>query len=73
VVRTAQECLQAVLWNDTVGVSPLPHALPGGLTTVPLTDMPRSRLVVAWHTSTVDPLVRSFIRLAAASYGAGAG
>jgi len=68
VVRTAQECLQAVLWNDTVGVSPLPHALPEGLTTVPLADMPPSRLVVAWHTSTTDPLVRSFTRLAVASH-----
>ncbi len=73
VVRTAQECLQAVLWNDMVGVSPLPHTLPEGLTTVPLIDMPPSRLVVAWHTSTTDTLVRSFIRLAAASYVAGAG
>jgi len=68
VVRTAQECLQAVLWNDSVGVSPLPHALPEGLTAVPLTDMPPSRLVVAWHTSTTDPLVRSFARLAAQAW-----
>jgi len=73
VVRTAQECLQAVLWNDTVGVSSLPHALPEGLTTIPLIDVPPSRLVVAWHTSTTDPLVRSFTRLAAASYAAAAG
>ncbi len=48
IVRTVHECLQAVLWNGTVGLAPLVHDLPGGLTSVPLIDMPPSRLIVAW-------------------------
>ncbi|MGI5244962.1 LysR family transcriptional regulator [Dactylosporangium sp. CA-139066] len=63
VVRTAQECLQAVLWSGTIGLTPLYHVMPDGLTTVPLTDMPPSRLVVAWDPA-AGPLVRSFARLA---------
>jgi DNA-binding transcriptional LysR family regulator len=69
VVRTAQECLQAVLWNGTVGVAPLGHALLDGLTVVPLTDMPPSRVVVAWAGTSPGPLIRSFARIAAAVYG----
>jgi DNA-binding transcriptional LysR family regulator len=69
VVRTAQECLQSVLWNGTVGLAPLVHALPEGLTWVPLVDMPPSRLVVAWAGADPGPLVRSFVGIAAALYG----
>lgn len=65
VVRTVHECLQSVLWNDTVGVAPLGHVLPEGLTVVPLRDMPASDLVVAWPATDPSPLVRSFVRLAA--------
>jgi len=65
VVHTVQECLQAVLWNDTIGLATLDHALPDGLTSTPLTDMPPSRLVVAWNTTNHDPLVASFTHLAA--------
>jgi DNA-binding transcriptional LysR family regulator len=36
VVRAVQECLQAVLWNGTVGMSPLGHEPPEELTVVPL-------------------------------------
>ena len=68
VVRTVQECLQAVLWNATVGLAPLLHPLPQGLTSVPLTDMAPSRLILAWHTTNADPLVASFIRITAALY-----
>jgi DNA-binding transcriptional LysR family regulator len=68
VVRTVHECLQAVLWNGTVGLAPLAHALPEGLTSVPLTDMPLSRLVVAWVSANPGPLIRSFVRIAVASY-----
>ncbi len=66
VVRTVQECLQAVLWNGTVGLSTLDHSLGEGLTCVPLADMPPSRLVVAWNSSDTNPLVRSFTQVAAA-------
>lgn len=69
VVRTAHECVQAVLWNGTVGLAPLAHALPDGLVAVPLVDMPPSRLVVAWADGNAGPLVRSFARIASAAYG----
>jgi DNA-binding transcriptional LysR family regulator len=66
VVRTVQECLQAVLWNGTIGLSTLDHSLGEGLTCVPLADMPPSRLVVAWNSSDANPLIRSFAQVAAA-------
>jgi len=70
VVRTVHECLQAVLWNATIGLSPLTDTLPDGLTCVPLTDMEPSRLVVAWRSGDPNPLVHSFARIAVARYGA---
>lgn len=66
VVRTAHECLQAVLWNGTVGLVPLGHVLPEGLIAIELADQPPSQLVVAWSTNDTSPLVRSFITIAAA-------
>ncbi|MDT8910697.1 LysR family transcriptional regulator [Amycolatopsis sp. PS_44_ISF1] len=71
VVRTAHECLQAVLWNGSVGVAPLSHALPQGLVAVALPDMPPSPLVVAWCGTDPGPLIRSFAEVAASVYGAG--
>ncbi|MFF9408030.1 LysR family transcriptional regulator [Streptomyces anandii] len=68
VVRAVQECLQAVLWNDTVGLTPLGHHLPAELTVVPLVDMAPSRVVAAWKEGGTDPLVRSFIEIATAAY-----
>jgi DNA-binding transcriptional LysR family regulator len=68
VVRTVSECMQAVLWNGTVGIAPLTHALPDGLTCAPLTDMPPSPLVVAWATGHENPLIRSFARIAVTTY-----
>ncbi|WP_414938470.1 LysR family transcriptional regulator [Amycolatopsis sp. cmx-11-51] len=68
VVRTVSECLQAVLWNGTAGIAPLGHALPDGLTWVPLADMPPSPLVVAWVTGRESPLIRSFARIAVESH-----
>jgi len=72
VVRTIHECIRAVLWNGTVGLAPLGHELaplgqepPDGLTVVPLADMPPSRLIVAWHADDANPLVHSFVELAA--------
>ncbi|MDP9869250.1 MULTISPECIES: LysR family transcriptional regulator [Streptosporangium] len=64
-VRTVQECLQAVLWNGTVGLTPLTHALPDGLVAVRLADMPPSPMVLAWNGADGNPLVRSLLRLAA--------
>ena len=69
VVRTVHECLQSVLWNSTVGLTLLGHTLPEGLTAVALTDMPPSRLVIAWNSGDPSPLIRSFVQTAAAVYG----
>ncbi|MVO88698.1 LysR family transcriptional regulator [Streptomyces sp. p1417] len=73
VVRAVVECRQAVLWNGTVGVTTLDHAPVPGLAVVPLTDMPPSRVVVAWHAGDGDPLIRSFVEIAVAAYGAAPG
>lgn len=68
VVRGVQECLQAVLWNSTVGLAPLGHDLPENLTTVPLTDMAPSPVVAVWNDGDTNPLVRSFTEIATAAY-----
>ncbi|MEU9062802.1 LysR substrate-binding domain-containing protein [Streptomyces sp. NPDC048430] len=68
VVRVVQECLQAVLWNGTVGLAPLGHDMPAGLAAVPLTDMAPSRVVAVWNEGDRNPLIRSFIEIATAAY-----
>ncbi|WP_166677984.1 LysR family transcriptional regulator [Kribbella kalugense] len=68
VVRSVQECLQAVLWNGTVGLSPLGHNPPAELTVVPLVDLPPSRVVTVWKKGDTNPLVRSFVELASSAY-----
>ncbi|MCX4976852.1 LysR family transcriptional regulator [Streptomyces sp. NBC_00620] len=68
VVRAVQECLQAVLWNGTVGMTPLGHEPFEQLAVVPLTDMAPSRVVVAWNEGDVNPLIRSFVQIATAAY-----
>ncbi len=70
VVRAVQECLQAVLWNGTVGLMPLGHRPPGELSVVPLTGLAPSPVVVAWQDGDANPLIRSFARIAAAAYRA---
>lgn len=67
VVRTVHECLQAVLWNGSIGLAPLTHELPEGLTAVPLADMPPTRLIIAWNSTNAKPLIRSFISIAVRS------
>ncbi|WP_328875935.1 LysR substrate-binding domain-containing protein [Streptomyces sp. NBC_00287] len=67
-VRAVQECVQAVLWNGTVGMSPLGHEVPGDLAVVPLRDMAPSRVVVAWNHGDTNPLIRSFVEIATAVY-----
>ena len=65
------ECVQAVIWSGTIGLAPLTplaHALPEGLATVPLADMPPSRLVVAWNSNDGSPLIRSLTQIAAATF-----
>ncbi|SED46401.1 DNA-binding transcriptional regulator, LysR family [Streptomyces sp. 2224.1] len=68
VVRAVQECLQAVLWNGTVGLAPLGHDLHAELVAVPLTDMAPSRVVAAWNKGDTNPLIRSFIEAATVAY-----
>ncbi|HEX3789121.1 MAG TPA: LysR family transcriptional regulator [Pseudonocardiaceae bacterium] len=71
VVRTVHECVQSVLWNGAVGLTPMIDTLPEGLISVPLNDMPPSRLVVAWAGGNPSPLVRSFVQIAAGLYRTG--
>ncbi|HVQ93302.1 MAG TPA: LysR family transcriptional regulator [Mycobacteriales bacterium] len=68
VVRTVHECLQAVQWTGAIGLTALGHALPDGLTSVRLADMPPSHLIVAWNSADPNPLIRSFTRIAATVY-----
>ena len=68
VVRAVQECIQAVLWNGTVGMTPLGLHPPAQLTVVPLVDMAPSRVVAAWKADDVNPLIRSFVQIATAAY-----
>ncbi|MET7683975.1 LysR substrate-binding domain-containing protein [Streptomyces sp. NPDC005423] len=68
VVRVVQECLQAVLWNGTVGLAPLGHELPAELAMVPLTDMAPSRVVAVWNEGDTNPLIRSFVEIATTAY-----
>ncbi|MFE9369910.1 LysR family transcriptional regulator [Streptomyces sp. NPDC006711] len=68
VVRGVEECRQAVLWNGTVGITPLTHRPVQGLTEVPLADMAPSRVVAAWNGGDTNPLLRSFVELATAAY-----
>ncbi|MBK3644582.1 LysR family transcriptional regulator [Streptomyces sp. MBT33] len=68
VVRTVQECRQAVLWNGTVGMTLIGHGQSEELAAVPLTDMPPNRLVAAWNKGDTNPLIRSFVRIAVAAY-----
>ncbi|MFG3529969.1 LysR family transcriptional regulator [Streptomyces sp. NPDC047917] len=68
MVRTVQECRQAVLWNGTVGLAPLGHDLPPELAVVSLIDLAPSRVVAAWNEGDTNPLVRSFVEIATATY-----
>ncbi|MFI6978397.1 LysR family transcriptional regulator [Embleya sp. NPDC050154] len=73
VVHVVQECLQAVLWNGTVGLAPLGHGLPENLlpenlTVVPLADMAPSRVVSVWNAGDNNPLIRSFVEIATTAY-----
>jgi DNA-binding transcriptional LysR family regulator len=73
VVRTTRECIHAVMWNDSIGLAPLTpqiDELPEEVTTVPLSDMPPSRLVIAWNKGDANPRIRSLIQIAAAAFRA---
>lgn len=68
VVRAVQECLQAVLWNGTIGLAPFGHDLPAEFAVVRLTDMAPSRVVAVWNEGDGNTLVRSFVETATIAY-----
>ncbi|MFC9688133.1 LysR family transcriptional regulator [Kribbella sp. NPDC056951] len=68
IVRAVQECIQAVLWNGTVGLAPLGHHLSDELVVVPVIDLPPSPVVAAWSASDTNPLIPTFVQLAATAY-----
>lgn len=68
MVRVVQECRQAVLWDGTIGMTPLTHDPPEELTAVPLVDMAPSRVVAGWNEGDTNPLIRSLARIATAAY-----
>jgi DNA-binding transcriptional LysR family regulator len=65
VVRTAHECIQGILWSNLVGLAPIEHTFPDGLTAVPIEGRPTTELVVAWRRPDPNPLVRAFADMAA--------
>ncbi|MFB6720491.1 LysR family transcriptional regulator [Kribbella sp. NPDC056345] len=68
IVRAVQECIQAVLWNGTIGLAPLGHHLSDELAVVPVTDLPSSPVVAAWSATDTNPLIPAFVQLAAMAY-----
>ncbi|MER5689829.1 LysR substrate-binding domain-containing protein [Streptomyces sp. NPDC002205] len=68
VVRAVQECMQAVLWNGTVGMTLIGHGQHEELVVAPLIDMPPNRVVAAWNKGDTNPLIRSFVQIAEAAY-----
>ena len=70
VVRVVQECLQAVLWGGQVGLAPLGHVPSDQLVVVPLSDLAPSPVVVAWRAGDLDPVLGSFVEIAADAYRA---
>jgi DNA-binding transcriptional LysR family regulator len=64
VMRTIQECLQAVMWNGTSALAPIDQPLPAGLIAIPFADRPPSDLVVAWPKAGQSSLLRSFVDVA---------
>jgi DNA-binding transcriptional LysR family regulator len=68
VVRSVQECQQAVLWNGTIGITLLGHKPAEQLAVVPLTDMAPSRAVAAWNRDDTNPLIRSLVQIATTAY-----
>lgn len=68
VVRGVQECVQAVLWNGTVGMAPLGHEMPEELAVVPVADMAPSRVLMVWQEGDSNPLIGSLAGMATAAY-----
>ena len=66
VVRTVRECIQAVLWSDSIGLAPLAITPVPGIVVVPVDGVAPSPLVVAWRRRDHRSLVHGFVDLATA-------
>lgn len=66
VVRTVRECIQAVLWSDSIGLAPLAITPVPGIVVVPVDGVAPSPLVVAWRRRDRRSLVHGFVDLATA-------
>lgn len=64
IVRTVRECIQAVLWSDSIGLAPLTINRAPGIVVVPVDGVAPSPLVVAWRRGDRRSLVRSFVDIA---------
>jgi DNA-binding transcriptional LysR family regulator len=64
IVRTVRECIQAVLWSDSIGLAPLTINRPPGIVVVPVDGVVPSPLVVAWRRRDRRPLVHGFVDVA---------
>ncbi|MEU4788876.1 LysR family transcriptional regulator [Micromonospora tulbaghiae] len=66
VVRTVRECIQAVLWSDSIGLAPLAITPVPGIVVVPVDGVAPSPLVVAWRRRDRRSLVHGFVDIATA-------
>ncbi|MEA5362962.1 LysR substrate-binding domain-containing protein [Amycolatopsis sp., V23-08] len=64
IVRTVRECVQAVLWSDSIGLAPLTITRAPGIVVVPVDGVAPSPLVVAWRRRDRRPLVHGFVDVA---------
>lgn len=64
IVRTVRECVQAVLWSNSIGLAPLTINRAPGIVVVPVNDVAPSPLVVAWRRRDRRPLVHGFVDVA---------
>lgn len=64
IVRTVRECVQAVLWSNSIGLVPMTISRAPGITVVPVDDIPPSSLVVAWRRRDRRALIRDFVDVA---------
>ncbi|MGW0435359.1 LysR family transcriptional regulator [Micromonospora sp. NPDC003197] len=67
VVRTVRECIQAVLWSDSIGLAPLTINRVPGIVVVPVDGVAPSPLVVAWRRRDRRSLVHGFVDIATAT------
>lgn len=61
VVHTTRECIQAVRWNDAIGLVPVSVPVAEGLVVVPVVDWPASPLLIAWRRRDRSALVQAFV------------